>query len=87
MSALTEDPAVTLWRVALAGSWPSAPARRHWWRDYVTDAYRTARHAWELSLEAAANGWATERAEFIATNPPPTLGQFMVHLSAGKRAG
>lgn len=82
MSALTEDPAVTAWRSALAGSWPSAPLLgRHWWREYVTDAYRGARDAWALELEAASNGWATEAAEFTEAHPPPTLRAFMVGLS------
>lgn len=86
MSALTEDPAVTAWRLALVGSWPSAPLKgRHWWREYVTDAYRSARHAWWLQLEAATSQWPTEVAEYVAANPPPTFGQFLVGLSSGGR--
>lgn len=83
-SVVGEDPAVTGWRIALVGSWPSAPAGGHWWRDTVVDAWRCATAAWERDAEAASNGWATELAEFQATHPRPQLAQFMVHLSAGK---
>lgn len=85
MSALGEDPAVTAWRLALAGSWPSAPSRRHWWRDYVTDAFRTASQAWFLEAEAFSCGNAAELAEFRALKPPPNLRDFLVHL--GNRRG
>lgn len=81
---MTEDPAVTSWRLALVGSWPSAPARSHWWRDYVTDAWRSAMDAWERQAEAASNGWATELREWEATHPRPQLREFMRHLSAGR---
>lgn len=85
MTATTEDPAVTLWRLALVGSWPSAPSRRNWWRDYVTDAFRTAAHTWWLEAEAFSGGNATELAEFRRLRPPPNLRHFMVHLSSGVR--
>lgn len=75
---------MTLWRLALVGSWPSAPSRRHWWRDYVVDAWRSAMQAWELEAEKASNGWATELSEFRAANPQPRLRDFMLHLSSGK---
>lgn len=84
MSALTEDPAVVGWRIALAGSWPSAPAGGHWWRDTVTDAWRCAMQAWEKDAEAASNGWTTELREWTTDHPKPRLRDFMLHLSAGR---
>lgn len=52
------------------------------WREYVTDAWRCAYHAWWLGMEAVAIGYATEERDYRATNPPPMLRDFMVGLAA-----
>lgn len=54
---------------------------RNRWRDYITDHWRCADHAWWLEAEAASNGWKTELAEFRASKPRPNLGDFMVALA------
>ena len=54
---------------------------RNWWREYVTDAWLSARHAWEAAREEACNGWATEISEWTLDNPAPRLGDFMQHLA------
>jgi hypothetical protein len=51
------------------------------WRDYVTDTWRCAHHAWWLAMEAACVGYATEEREWRAVHPCPRLGDFMVELS------
>lgn len=81
---MTEDPAVTAWRIALAPR-PrrAAPTGRHWWRELVTDAYSCAREAWEQERELIALGYATEEAEYARDRPAPRLRDFMVHLSTG----
>lgn len=76
---------MTAWRLALAGSWPSAPSRGHWWREYVTDAYRSARHAWWLDMEATTSLWPSEVADYVRDHPAPTFKRFLVGLSNGKR--
>lgn len=58
---------------------------RNWWRETVTEAWRSADHAWWLAREAACNGWHTEQTEWTADNPRPRLGDFMVALSYGER--
>lgn len=83
-----QDPAVVEWMRAVAAyrhQLPPRPPRRHWWRELVTDAWRTADHAWQLQAEAYAVGYATELAEFAAMTPRPRLGEFMVHMSCGPR--
>lgn len=50
------------------------------WRDYVMDAYRPARLAWEARLEAEAVGYATEEGEFRQAVPGPTLKAFLIQL-------
>lgn len=54
---------------------------RNLWREYVTDAWRAADHAWWLDREAVAIGYATEMAEYQADHPRPTLRAFMVALA------
>jgi len=50
------------------------------------DEYRAARHAWELAAEKATAGYKTELREYAASNPPPTLKQFMIdRRGTGKR--
>ncbi|MCZ4498523.1 MAG: hypothetical protein JWQ74_1076 [Marmoricola sp.] len=39
----------------------------------MVEEHRIERHAWELLLEAAANGHETEAEEFRAQYPGPTL--------------
>ena len=71
------------WQIALAQR-PVPPApRRHWWRELVTDAWRSADHAWWLHREAVALGYDTEGREFATHHPRPQLRDFMVHLSSG----
>ena len=48
----------------------------------LVEEFRLERHAWELLLEAAANGHATEEAEFRASSPPP---MFKDRLIASRR--
>lgn len=54
---------------------------RNWWREYVTDAWRCADHAWWLAMEDATSLWATEMAEWAETHPRPTLKGFMIGLA------
>lgn len=54
---------------------------RNPWREYITEAWRCADHAWWLQAEAEAIGYATELAEFRAAHPRPQLGAFMVELA------
>lgn len=53
--SLGQDPAVITWMIALAPRHRPQPTGRHWWREYVTDAYREAREAWEFRFETEAN--------------------------------
>lgn len=53
------------------------------WCANVTDAWRSADHAWWLAREAEAVGYETEQREFAARHPRPRLGDFMVALSYG----
>lgn len=85
-ASLTDEPAVLAWRIALAPRPRHTTSGRHWWRDYVTDAFRSATHAWEAQAEAVAIGYATELAEFAARHPRPRLKDFMTHLSTGALA-
>lgn len=39
--------------------------------------YRDARANWEQRLEAAAYGYATEKADWVANNPGPTFGAWL----------
>lgn len=84
--AVTDEPAVLTWMVCLAPRPRAEPTGRHWWREYVVDAWRSAYQAWWLQREAVAIGYATEMAEFEAANPCPNLRDFMTHLSAGRTA-
>lgn len=77
-----EDPAVLTWRIALAPR-PRFRVGRHWWREYVVEAYRAADHAWWLARESTALGYSTEMREFAEHTPRPRLRDFMVHLSSG----
>lgn len=70
--------------IALAPRPRYEPVGRHWWREMVVDAWRTANHAWELEAERVALGYATELAEYAAEHPRPRLQDFMVHLSCGR---
>lgn len=79
-----EDPAVTAWRLALAPRPRYTTGGRHWWREYVQEAWRAANDAWEAAAEAASNGWATELAEFEAKHPRPNLKAFLVGLGGGR---
>lgn len=54
---------------------------RNWWREYVTDLWRMADHAWWLDREAVALGYAAEMAEYEASHPRPTLKGFMLELA------
>lgn len=50
--------------------------RRHhcsWWHADLVESYRAARAVWEDQEEAAGVGYATERAEFRLSVPPPTF--------------
>lgn len=48
-----------------------------WLRD-VHAAWRAATDAWESAVEAASNGWTTERDEFVADHPAPRFADFLV---------
>lgn len=74
---------MTTWRIALAPRPRYSTNGRHWWREYVTDAFRTAQHAWELDAERVAIGYATELAEYTEQHPRPRLKDFLTHLSSG----
>lgn len=51
------------------------------WRDLITDAWRSADHAWFLAAEADSIGYATELDEYRAEHPRPNLGDFMRELA------
>jgi hypothetical protein len=84
--AFTDEPAVLTWMIALAPRPSPEPMGRHWWRELVTDAWRSAYQAWWLEREAFAIGYSTEMEEFEAANPAPRLRDFMVHMSSGQWA-
>lgn len=50
----------------------------------VTDAWRSADHAWSLHRESIALGYPSEEREFAQLHPRPRLGDFMVALSSGR---
>lgn len=85
--ALTDDPAVLAWQVALSPRPRPEPIGRHWWRELVTEAWRAALDAWEAKREEVAIGYATEMREFEEQFPRPRLADFMVHLSNGHDPG
>lgn len=84
MTSLTDEPAVLAWRIALAPRPRFSTGGRHWWREYVVDAFRTASHAWDLEAEAASVGYETELREFAEQKPRPQFKHFLTHLSAGR---
>lgn len=45
----------------------------NWWRAYNTELFFLQTATWEAQLEAAANGWAAEAAEFTDQHPRPTF--------------
>lgn len=53
---------------------------RNPWRDYITDLWRCADHAWWLAMEDTTSLYATEVREYRAEHPRPTLREFMVQL-------
>lgn len=55
MTALDQDPAVVTWMACLAPRPRPEPVGHHWWREYVTAAYREARERWEVALDLEAN--------------------------------
>lgn len=81
--AMTDEPAVLAWMIALAPR-PAAEPRRHWWRELVTEAWHAADHAWWLERESVALGYPTEMREFESYHPRPKLRDFMTHLSSGR---
>lgn len=80
----TTDPAVLTWMIALAPRPRPAAIGSHWWREMVTDAWRSADQAWWLHREAVALGYPTEMREFEERHPRPRLGDFMVAMSVGR---
>lgn len=80
----TTDPAVLAWMQALAPRPRPEPIGRHWWREFVVDAWRSAVQAWEADREAVAIGYATEMAEYERAHPRPRLADFMQQLSGGR---
>lgn len=83
---MDEDPSVITWRIALAPRPRYTTGGRHWWRDYVVDAWRSADHAWWLQREAVAIGYETEGREYAEQNPRPRLKDFLQQLSTGRLA-
>ena len=57
---------------------------RNWWREWTTEVWRSADHAWWLDREAVALGYSTEMAEYAAEHPRPTFKATLVELS-GRR--
>lgn len=54
------------------------------WRDYVTDQWRCADHAWFLQAEEFTGGYGVnleELEEFRRLKPRPMLRDFMVELA------
>lgn len=54
---------------------------RNWWREYVTDLWASADHAWWLQAEAVAVGYDTELEEYAQAHPRPRFKDFLVELA------
>jgi hypothetical protein len=94
--AMTDEPAVLAWRQALSPRPRHTTHGRHWWREWVTDNYRSARAAWEARRESGASAYAAAGAansqaavyqltdaEYADLFPPPTFGGMLQALSLG----
>lgn len=94
--ALTDEPSVLAWRIAL-GPRPRHRPGRHWWRELVTSTYLDARHAWEALRESGTPAWNAAGAahsgvacyqlsedEFAELHPQPLLKDIMTGLSGGR---
>lgn len=58
---------------------------RHWWREFCTQTYRDARHAWE-ALRESSLCFQMEDDEFRATYTAPTFKATLIGLRGhGKR--
>lgn len=57
------------------------------WRDWITDCWRSADHAWWLQMEDATSLYETEVREWRAQHPRPNLRDFMVSCSHGWSSG
>lgn len=69
--------------------------RPHRWRMLVTEAYRTAREAWQAGLDAAMHGasygpgtrgragerWTDEERDYRARHRPPLFRDYLIGLS------
>lgn len=54
---------------------------RNWWREWTVATWRDADDAWQLALEEASVGYATEAEEFRHNNPRPTLKATLIGLA------
>lgn len=94
LPALGEDPAVLAWRQAMAPRPRYTTNGRHWWREWVTDSYRSARDAWEARRESGAAAYGAagaansdaaayqlSDAEYAELYPPPTFRDVLQALS------
>lgn len=52
----------------------------------MVETYQLLRIEWEQSLEAYANGYATEEAEFRQMHPPPTFRDWLEQHSVAMTA-
>lgn len=58
---------------------------RNPWRDWITDCWRSADHAWWLEMEQETSLYDTEVREWRAEHPRPNLRDFMLACSSGWR--
>ena len=94
MTTSDPDPSVLSWHLSIAAyrhAFPR-PVRRHWWRDLVTDTYRSARDARDALRESscyvdapggdyATAAYQVSDQEFDAHHPPVRLADVMRALS------
>lgn len=51
------------------------------WRDYITDCWRSADHAWWCRMETETSLYAAEVGEWRTEHPRPNLRDFMLACS------
>ena len=60
------------------------PSTWNRWVQSCHEAWRCATDAWEVRLEEAAVGYATEAREFRAAHPQPRYADFLVGMAQEK---
>lgn len=60
---------------------------RNPWRDWITDCWRSADHAWWCQMEEETSLYDTEVQEWRAVRPRPNLKDFMQSCSSSWTSG